>query len=717
MKKNQQRWFVSICIGIVATLTALLSSQTALIDRWEKQAQDLIQRNCTREIHPQDVVIVAIDQNSLNFIQKNLLVLWPWPREFYASITDFLTELGARVVAFDVIFSSPDIDRLNTSAYYSDSRFTKAMYNSGKVVLALQMEDSTHISNNEIASSFNIEAQYNGPESYIHDYPNLTAPIRSFQESMAMPGAVNFFTDDDGVCRRIPLIYRYENQIIPYMALSAAMVYTGDSTLTVDKNRITVYDYHIPVDKKGQVELFWYGPGGPGNTFTYVSFAQLLNAYLQIQQGHEPDIPVKTFHDKAVFIGATAAGLLDLKTTPFSSLEPYPGVEIYATLFSNIVRGEFVRHFSSGWWVVLSALLLTGLCYVWQRLNIWKATLVSLVMIGVPVFYAIFLFQNNLIFLPVVRSEAAILMSVIAVLVENYLTEGREKAQVKKVFNRYLHPAVVETLTQNPETVEMGGKDIEATVVFTDLQGFTGTSELFSPHEIVEFLNEYFAQVETIIFQNNGMLDKYTGDGIMAIFGAPIESKNHALQSSQAVIGFQNLSKMSVEKAGKTIHLITRVGLNSGRLIVGNIGSPNRMDFTAIGDTVNLAARLEGVNKIYGTQNLISETTYDMIKEKINCREIDHIRVKGRDAALKIFTIVGEIDKIDNKTQDMLSLHHDALNLYRQRDFKNASNMFEKALRLAPEDPVASVFIQRCAQLLENPGLIDDKGIFNITIK
>ena len=717
MKKKQQRYFISIIIGIIASLAALLSSGTMLIDRWEKQAQDLIYRSFYREIHPDNVVIIAIDQNSLNYFQENLKLLWPWPRDVYALMTDFLSDCGAKVIAYDVIFSAPDIDRLNVSADYADSRFAEAMQRSGRVVLATQMEDSTHVTNCEIVDSFSVEAKYYGQESFIHDYPSLTAPIRSFQEGMIMPGAVNFFTDDDGVCRRIPLVYSYENRIIPYMALSSVMVYTGDSLLIADENEITVNGYYIPVDKAGRTELFWYGPGGPGNTFHYVSAAQLLNSYIQTQQGLEPEISLEIFQDKAVFIGATAAGLLDLKTTPFSPLEPFPGVEIYATLFSNIVRGEFIRHFNTGWWIVLAFVFLAGLCYIWQRYKIWKAVLVSTIMFCIPLIAAIFLFQNHLYFFPVVRSEAAILVSIIAVLVVNYLTEGREKAQVKKVFNRYLHPAVVETLTQNPKNVEMGGKEIEATVLFTDLQGFTGTSELFSPHEIVEFLNDYFAQVETIIFQNNGMLDKYTGDGIMAIFGAPIESQDHALQSCKAVIGFQKLSKLTVEKAGKTVQLITRVGVNSGSLIVGNIGSPNRMDFTAIGDTVNLSARLEGVNKIYSTQNLISEATYEKIKGKIVCREIDHIRVKGRDAALKIFTIIGEIENVDNKTQDMLSLHHDALKLYRQRKFKNAINMFEKALHLVPVDPVAPVFIRRCGQLLENPGLIDDDGIFNITIK
>ncbi|RKY60943.1 MAG: hypothetical protein DRP96_04600 [Candidatus Neomarinimicrobiota bacterium] len=695
----------------------LLAAGTALVKRWERQAFDLMYRNFHHSIRPTEVVIVAIDQNSLNIFEKTNGILWPWPREYYAVINNYLYESGARVIAYDIMFSSNDIERLNVSASYSDNSFADALKQSGNVILATQMEDSSHTTNNELIQAFRCETQYVGPGKYIRNYPNLTAPIPLFQKSMLMPGAVNFSTDDDGVCRRIPLIYRYKNRIVPYMALAAVMAYSGDSLISADKQSIRVADYSVPVDTDGRVELFWYGPGGPGNTFQYVSFARLMKACQQKMMGLEPEIPADFFQGKAVFIGATAAGLLDLKTTPFSPVEPFPGVEIYATLFSNIVRGEYIHHMSNEWWTVFALALLMWLCYSWQSLKVWRATIVSLIAFLIPPGAAICFFQYHLTFIPVIQSELALILTVIAVLVVNYLTEGREKAQVKKVFNRYLHPAVVETLTQNPENVEMGGKEIEATVVFTDLQGFTGTSELFSPQQIVELLNEYFGQVEDIIFRNNGMLDKYTGDGIMAIFGAPIESEDHAFQSARAVVDFRSLSKMTIEKAGKRVNLVTRVGVNSGRLIVGNIGSPNRMDFTAIGDTVNLAARLEGVNKIYKTQNLISESTYQLIKDRMVCREIDYIRVKGRDAALKIFTIIDEIEKVDNKTKEMLSLHNTALNLYRQRNFKDARNHFEKILQLVPDDPVAQVFISRCGQLLKNAGLIDDNGIFNITVK
>ena len=719
MNRITQKCLISVLIAGVSAGLALIGSRLTLIDRWEKQGQDLLYRNVNPEQHPDEVVIIAIDQNSLDYFQENSGILWPWPRDVYAITTDYLSHCGAKLIAYDIIFSSPDIDRLNIQAAYADAQFSEAMLRSGRVILATQMEDSTHNTLEPLVDHFSIEAQFTGPEQLVRRYPNLTLPIHQFQKGMAIPGAVNFFTDDDGVCRRIPLLYGYQQRIFPYMALAAAMLYTNESEITYDRKKQTfdIGDHSIPVDKNGMFELYWYGAGGPGNTFTYISYAQLINSYLQWINGEKPQIPVETFKDKAVFIGATAAGLLDLKTTPFSPIEPYPGVEIYATLFSNIIRGDHISHFGDGLWFFAAFLILVLLCVIWQNFKVWQASIISLIMFLVPLICAVFLFQYRLTFFPAVRSEIALIISVIGVLVVNYLAEGREKALVKKVFNRYLHPAVVDSLTRNSGEIEMGGMEIEATVLFTDLQDFTGTSELFAPHEIVQFLNDYFERVETIIFKNNGMLDKYTGDGIMAIFGAPVESKEHALQTCRAVLDFKALSKMSVEKAGKKVPLITRVGVNSGNLIVGNIGSRNRMDYTAIGDTVNLSARLEGVNKLYGTQNIISKSTYDFVKDIIVCREIDYIRVKGRDKPLKIFTVIAERSDIDKKIRELLSIHNEALEMYRRKKYGNAIKSFSKVFRIQPDDSVAQVFIERCRQLLKNPELIDEKGIFNITVK
>ena len=719
MKINTKKILIGLGIALIITLLSGLLYHNGLIQRWENQVNDILYRDFQVEQHPSEAIIIAIDQNSLDYFQKNFQILWPWPRDIYAMATNYLNSCGAKVIVYDIIFSTPDIDRLNIQAEYADSAFARAMLSSGKVILAMQMEDSTHLSVEKLPTQFNRQIVYNVPQRIVYKYPNVTAPIERFQKAMAYPGAVNFFTDNDGVCRRVPLFFAKDHQIVPYMALAAVMIYDDISSIDYDSMRHTIFagKRRVPLNNSGFFDIYWYGPGGAGNTFQYVSFAQLLNSYLQVQNGQKPDVDPAIFQDKAVFIGATAAGLLDLKTTPFSSVEPYPGVEIYATIFSNIMRGDYIYNFPFFAWLGISIVLIWLLTFLWQKLKIWQSAGISLIILFIPLIMSVMIFQRLKMFMPVVTTEIAFVLSITVVLLVNYLTEGREKKMIKKVFNRYLHPTVVEVLTRNPERLEMGGKEIVATVMFSDLQNFTGIAELFTPPEIVGFLNQYFTKVEQIIFKNDGMLDKYTGDGIMAIFGAPIPTNEHARMACNAVLDFKNLSTFTIEVKNRTIPLITRLGINSGNFVVGNIGSANRMDYTAIGDTVNLAARLEGVNKIYGTQNIISETTYSLVKENFICRELDLIRVKGREEPLAIYNIIGIINDLSSELEKMLKLHNEALQQYRERKFKTAELAFLELNRQFPDDSVAKVFAKRCVQLINEPQLIDEDGVFNITVK
>lgn len=708
----------TVLITLVVMVLILISWRTGLFEGWEHQLQDVFFRRFNPEQHPQEAVIIAIDQNSLNYFQQQG-ILWPWPRELYGVLTEYLTSCGAKAVVFDIIFDAPDIDRLNSSAEYSDSLFAFQMRQSNKVVLAIQMQDSTAQTAGLVITQFNRPFHCDIPISLIRNYPRLTAPIPRFQRAMLQGGVVNFFTDDDGVCRRLPLIYRWDGQTIPYMALSAAMLYLNvDSVRFAAKERsLLLGARRIPINSDGTFNVFWYGKAGPQGAFQYVAFAQVIQDYILNLNGQSPMVAPDLFRDKVVFVGATAAGLLDLKTTPVSQLAPFPGVEIYATIFSNIIRGEFIRTVPLWVWLLVTLLIIAGLVHLWQCQPAWLAGIVSVLVLFVPLVSAVVVFQQFRSFFPTITITIGLILAVVGVLSVNYLTEGREKRLIKKVFNRYLHPAVVESLTRNPEELEMGGKEIMATVMFTDLQGFTGISELFTPSEIVQFLNQYFEKVAQIVFENNGMLDKYTGDGIMAIFGAPIETPEHARMACRAAIGFKKLSALTIQAKGYDIPLITRIGINSGNFVVGNIGSSSRMDYTAIGDTVNLSARLEGVNKIYGTQNIISETTYALVKEQFLCRPLDYIRVKGRDKPLTIFSVMGEKDEPDPAIHRLLELHLEALELYRLNNFAEAKKAFELLKVEFPNDPVAKVFIQRCEQLQVNPHLIDDEGVFNITVK
>lgn len=705
-------------IALLGVLIAFGLARSAVFRRWEHQVQDILFRNFRPELQPENAVIIAIDQSSLDYLQARQ-ILWPWPRDIYGLVTEYLNHCGATVIAYDILFASPDIDRLNSSASHADDAFARQIGAGSKIVLATQLEDSTHASANRLVDGFKVPFEIDVPRQLVRRYPEATLPLPRFQESGAYPGAVNFFSDDDGVCRRLPLLFAYRDRPIPYMALTSAALYLKATEISYDSKQKSLKcgTHPIPLSEKGEFRIYWYGAGGPGQTFPYASFAQVLDAALNWKRGDNPEEIEELFRDKAVFIGATAAGLLDLKPTPFSTIEPYPGVEIYATIFSNIIREDFPGDVPSFPIIAVAIVLLFLLNLAWQHWKVWQAVLISLGAFLLPVILAIILFRVQLQFLPVVSLEMGIILSVLAVLVVNYLTEGREKRLVKTVFNRYLHPAVVDHLTEHPDKVEMGGQEIEATVLFTDLQGFTGISEQFNPREIVSLLNDYFEKVEQIIFKHNGMLDKYTGDGIMAIFGAPLKSADHALIAARAVLDFEQLSNLSVKRANRSVPFITRVGVNSGSLIVGNIGSSNRMDYTAIGDTVNLSARLEGVNKIYGTQNMISEYTYRQVKAEMICRELDYIRVKGREQPLSIYTILDEMKNMDNQMFEFLSMHTKALQLYRAREYDAAAEKFKKVLALMPQDRVARVFVDRCRQLQHNPELVDDEGVFNITVK
>jgi len=721
MKTSYRKVLIAAGIALLSVVLTLVSTPLPLLQRWEHQTRDILYRDFQPLKAPEEVVIVAIDQNSLDHFYHQYQVTWPFPREFYGALLEYLTYCQSRMVAFDIILSLPDIDRATIQADYSDQFFAEQMARHGSVVLAAQMEDSSNITKAVIHPNPQRPLEYDSfPPTLIASHTNATLPLFQFQGTMALAGAVNFHTDEDAICRRVPMMFRYDDTYYPYMALAAVAVYDSSTTIGFDPqtHSIVTAKHRIPVDPQGQYEIYWYGPGGPRQTFTYVSIAQVIHSFYQWKMGQEPFLPPEFFRGKAVFVGSIAAGLLDLKSTPLSSADlPYPGVEIYATVFANIISSHFVSHLPVALWTMVMLAVLFGLSLAWQYMRLSLAALISLLPISVSLLVTVTVFRQWQMFWPIISTEMAILLTIISALAINYLTEGREKRMVKKVFNRYLHPTVVESLTRNPETVQMGGKEIEATVMFSDLQGFTTISELFTPYEIVKFLNEYFEKVEKIIFQNNGMLDKYTGDGIMAIFGAPLENRDHARMSCLAALGFKDLSALSIQTGNHSIPLITRLGINSGRIVVGNIGSSNRMDYTAIGDTVNLSARLEGVNKVYSTQNIISESTYEFVKDCIVCRELDFIRVKGRDKPLRIYSVIAQQGQADAATLHFLELHQQALDLYRQRDYRQAARVYTELLDLQPGDSVAKLFQSRCDHLIREPNLLDEAGIFNIKEK
>jgi adenylate cyclase len=301
-----------------------------------------------------------------------------------------------------------------------------------------------------------------------------------------------------------------------------------------------------------------------------------------------------------------------------------------------------------------------------------------------------------------------------------YFIEGQAKRKISKAMSRYLHPDLVQQIALAPEQVKMGGQEVEATVMFSDIYDFTTISENFTPHELVAHLNSYFSDISGFILDHGGMLDKYTGDGIMAIFGAPLPRDNHALLACRAALAHKDFS-IKLESGNHLsvadqFHSRTRLGIHSGKIVAGNIGSSRRMDYTAIGDTVNLSARLEGVNKIYKTKIIISNATFRLIKDEFICRELDFLTVKGKKTPTRIYELIAYRDHGDNDRYQWIEKYHEALDIYRQGNWENAGKLFEALAQKRDNDPPSLVMAERCKYLIENPPAHWD-GILKLEVK
>jgi adenylate cyclase len=670
--------------------------------------------------HPEwadtNVVIVSVDENSLKFFESTRGIKWEWPREFYALMLDFLEQAHPRLIAFDYEFSQPDRDLLEVDGKESDALFAAAMARSRNTVLGFRL-DKLAEGDRQGRAIVPSHIQPNPPprEGRLL-FDGVSAPIDQFQESAARLGVTNFDSDPDGIARHMPLVYQFGQALVPQFAFACYMLARDLSLSQMDSTARA-----LSADDSDRFLLYWYGRGGPEGVFRYYSAHALIVSGVKLKAGLTPDISPEIFRNKCVLVGGTAAGLWDFKPTPFSHLEPYPGVEVQATLLSNLLSRHFL-HPPGEWLVILSTLLLSGLAaLVFFRVHpVGLATALvalSALLYAVLVFVA---FTSYLVWLPVVGPGLGIVATYALAAVISYAMEGQQKRFLRRAFNRYFSPHVVAEILDRTEEVELGGKTIEATVFFSDIKDFTSIAERCSPKELVSLLNAYFSVATEVILQNEAMLDKYIGDAIMAIFGAPISRPDHAkvacltsLQVQSALITYNNRP----ERTSTMPAFETRIGLHSGNMVIGNIGSSSRLDYTAIGDTVNLASRLEGVNKVFGTKIIISETTYLQAKEAIEVRPLDFLRVKGKAIPIRIYELVGPRGSVPAPLLEKSSLFDEGLRLYSMREFSRATAIFTQILSSDPHDMASSLYVKRCTDLAGQHLPDDWDGVYTMTSK
>lgn len=560
-------------------------------------------------------------------------------------------------------------------------------------------------------------------------------------------GYFNAHLDDDGTIRRKQLVVRSGEHYMPSIALKAFLVakdYNAQIELGEDAKyqaktvkKFTIINnedgqpvFSVPVDPQGGLMINY---AGPQNMFPYLGVAELLSdsPTAKITQNvwnpqkhrwvkdQSIEVDKATWLKNKIFVfGATAVGIYDLRVTPFD--ENFPGAETHLNVIDNLLRHDFLRHHPDEDLRMPLALLAIGiiLTLAISRLGALFGLFLTIAALAATILIdKYYLFVNGYV-ITIIHPFILILSLYVCLTFYKYFTEEKNKRELRSTFQKYVSPAIVEEILSDPEKIELGGRKAMMTVFFSDVRGFTTISEQLDPHALSDLLNSYLTPMTEIVFKNRGTLDKYMGDAIMAFFGAPIFYSDHAHYACRAALeSLEKLKELQIEYKAKNLPPIDiGIGLNTGEMSVGNMGSQTVRNYTVMGDAVNLGSRLEGINKQYGTRIIISEFTYQEVKDSFICREIDWVRVKGKVLPVKIYELLAE-KKVDEKIRETLKWFDDGYAKYHQMQWKSALESFHHALEHHTEDPVSRLYVQRCEEFIAEPPSADWDGVFVMKTK
>ncbi|OGP63823.1 MAG: hypothetical protein A2V65_01925 [Deltaproteobacteria bacterium RBG_13_49_15] len=696
------------------------------------------------------VVMAIIDEKSLNAEGR-----WPWPRSKIAQLVDELTKNGAKVIAFDIGFLDPDentnlkliqeirrtVDRLNIHSQPlsesieeyqhktdNDRLLKEAIERSGaKIVLGHFFHMNTRDLNYEVTPA-ELDRQLDrisssryplikGADENGRSLPviNVFAPqgnLEIFSQGGISSGFFNKMPDEDGVVRWTPLMLRCRGGIYAPLTVQAVWEFLGQPDLSViggayGVEGVQIGETFIPTDEYGRLLVNHLGPS---TVIPQYSVTDIIGNRVK------PD----SFKDKIVVVGGAAMGIADYIITPFSS--SLPGMTLHATVIDNILTQNFLT--KPNWTRIFDLLAIIVVCLitgiVLPHLKAFKGLLFALFLFIGYIFLIYQLFIRAKILVNMVYPLLGLALTYIALTVFNYVTEERSKRHVRKAFSQYVASDVIEEILENPDELKLGGDVKTLSVLFSDLTGFTTYSEKYSPQELVNILSDYFNKMTEEVFSSRGTLLMYIGDGLMAVFGAPVESADHAEHACDAALAMRKrLHLLPMEWAVKERpRLNARIGINSGPMLVGNLGSVHRFTYGVLGDQVNLASRLEGLNKLYGTDILIGENTARYVGKAFVLREVDSVRVVGKTQAINIFEIVSRyMNLVSQEKQDFIKFYEEGLARYRKREWQNAQTLFNRAEERIPGDQSCQVMAERCRTFLGNPPPEDWDGAYTALVK
>jgi len=745
LKKN----IVRICLGLAIVLVflghALRFYGLPLIGNIEAIVYDTrLRLTMPRTVDPR-VVVLDIDERSLMEKEKGGEGRWPWPRDRLALLMDKLFDRhGVAVVGFDVVFAERDessgirvLQRLAEQELKGVTQFQSVLrqirpqleyddifgsrIKGRPVVLGFPFsndDSATAVRKGLLPQPALPPGAFGNRRIGITTWSGYTANLEELQKHAASAGHFNPWTDDDGITRRVPMLVEYDGAYYESLSLAVVRVLLGSPPLKAgfsDESLSTNYSglewlqlgsIRIPVDDHVASLVPYRGHKG---SFRYVSMVDVLNDRIEVGE----------LKGKIILVGTTAPGLLDLRATPVDPV--YPGVEVHANLVAGIldqnikqkppyvIGAEFLMLFAAGLMLALVLPLLSPL----------KSSIVTVLVLLFVLATNLVVFHFGNLVLPLASGLIMILLLFTLNMAYGFFIEARGMRQITGLFGQYVPPELVEEMAKNPERFNMAPRAEDLSILFSDVRGFTTISETLSPEDLSTYINEYLTTMSLVIREGHrGTLDKYIGDAVMAFWGAPMPDPEHAQNAVLAALDMQaaahKLNDRFRDKGWPTFAI--GVGVNSGVVRVGDMGSQIRKAYTVMGDAVNLASRLEGITKQYGADIIIGEATHRVLRGIVS-REVDIVRVKGKDEPVTIYQPIGLEGQVDKIRLDQIGIWNQVLKLYRAQNWDLAELQLLNLQKAAPEDGLYDVYLDRIAHFRVSPPDKDWNGVFKFETK
>ncbi len=710
-----KKFAYGLLAGVVAAACAGALDRAGLAARWDNPMSDWRARLLAKPSPATDrVKLVLLDQYSLDWAGKEMGLSWPWPREVYGAVLDYLKRNGAKTVVFDVLYTEPsaygvaDDEALGEAA----GRFGNFV---GAVFLGKQTEQTASWPEGVKPNPLRVE----GLEAWLEAHPAAAPEIVSAAAAFPVPelsrkaawlANVREVPEDDGVFRRAALFRIFDGQVLPSLGFAGwlAGLNAVEAKATIRADSLSVAGTRIPLDEAGRMILKFRGSSGTHRAF---NAAEVIQSEMRLREGGKPPIEDgRVFKDAYVVFGFSAPGLKDLRPSPMGG--DYPGPEIYATMLDNLLAGDFLRDAPAalvGLWVLLLALAAGAIAAAAR--NGWQSGVAALVLIPLPTLAGLAAWQAGFV-LPAAGASAGVVLALLGGAVVNFVLEGRQKMFIKGAFKHYLSAEVIEQIMRDPGSLKLGGERRELTIFFSDLQGFSTISERLGPEDLTKLLNDYLSDMTDIILEEGGTLDKYEGDAIIAFWNAPLAQPDHATRAVRASVRCQRkLAERRAEFEARTGAVLKmRIGLNTGAVVVGNMGSSNRFDYTVLGDAANLASRLEGANKALGTYLMVAESTWAQTNGAFPGRELGFLRVVGRKTPVRVYEATGLEGEPAGEPEKAFAA---ALAQARAGRWAEAAAAFERL----GDEAAARTYAAKCRALAAAGSAAAWDGIWNLTEK